>query len=151
MLNLYKNIRQRRLALGITQKELSERLGYKSVSTIAKIEAGRSDLPQSKIKAFADALGTSIDDLMGEVAHNDNAVVLDSSSNGRDILKALCKDRPQALALIDRLKVTGAGDVVITGVDAGSAKVIGYAFRGAVAALDEAELTGDNSMEIVIS
>lgn len=151
MLDLYKNIRKRRTELGITQKELSERLGYKSVSTIAKIEAGRSDLPQSKIKAFADALSTSVDVLMGDAIPNNNAAAPNPPTTGRDILKALCKDSPQALALIDKMQVTDTGDVTITGVDAGSAKVIGHAFRGAVAALDEAELTGDSSMEIVIS
>lgn len=52
-------IKERRLELGITQKELAKRVGYTSHTTIAKVESGSVDLPQSKIMAFADALDTS--------------------------------------------------------------------------------------------
>ena len=37
-MELYKNIRSRRIALKMTQQELAQKLGYKSTSTIAKIE-----------------------------------------------------------------------------------------------------------------
>ena len=59
MLDLYKNIRDRRIKLGMSQEELAKKLGYKSRSTIAKIETGKVDLPESKIKSFADALNTT--------------------------------------------------------------------------------------------
>ena len=64
-MKLYENIRERRTALNITQEELAFKLGYKSTSTIAKIEAGKSDVPYSKIVAFADALDTTTGALMG--------------------------------------------------------------------------------------
>ena len=66
-MELYKNIRNRRLELGLTQAELAKKIGYRSISTIAKIERGINDIPQSKIKAFADALNTTPGELMGEV------------------------------------------------------------------------------------
>lgn len=66
-MELYKNIRNRRIELGLTQAELAEKIGYRSISTIAKIERGINDIPQSKIKAFADALNTTPGELMGEV------------------------------------------------------------------------------------
>ena len=64
-MNLYARIRARREELGITQDELAKRLGYKSRSTIAKIESGENDIPQSKIEAFADALSVTTAYLMG--------------------------------------------------------------------------------------
>lgn len=65
MSELYSNIRKFRLLRGLTQDDLAERMGYKSKSTIAKIESGKNDIPQSKIKAFADALSVTVGDLMG--------------------------------------------------------------------------------------
>ena len=35
-----KNIKKRRIALGLTQEDLAKKLGYKSKSTINKIEKG---------------------------------------------------------------------------------------------------------------
>lgn len=62
---LYINIKNRRTELGMSQEELAEKMGYTSRSTIAKIEAGKNDIPQSKIQAFAKALDTTPGFLMG--------------------------------------------------------------------------------------
>jgi transcriptional regulator with XRE-family HTH domain len=51
--------------LGLTQEELANRMGYKSKSTINKIELGINDIPQSKIVQFAEVLGTTPAELMG--------------------------------------------------------------------------------------
>ena len=64
-MELYENIRTRRIALRMTQQELAARLGYKSSSTIAKIEAGVNDIPQAKIIAFANARATTPGALLG--------------------------------------------------------------------------------------
>ena len=64
-MELYKNIRSRRIALKMTQQELAQKLGYKSTSTIAKIESGENDIPQAKLGAFANALNTTPAALMG--------------------------------------------------------------------------------------
>ena len=60
-----ERIRQRREELGMTQAELAERLGYRSRSSINKIENGTNDITQSKVKRFAEVLDTSISYLMG--------------------------------------------------------------------------------------
>lgn len=65
MLNLYTNIKNRRLELDLTQTQLAERLGYADKSMIAKIEKGQIDLSHSKILALAAALQTTPGDLMG--------------------------------------------------------------------------------------
>ena len=60
-----QNIADLRRQLGWTQEELARRMGYKSKSTINKIELGINDIPQSKIVKFAEVLGTSPSRLMG--------------------------------------------------------------------------------------
>lgn len=65
MLNLYKNIKKRRLELNLTQTDLSLRLGYRDKSTIAKIESGVVDLSHNKILEFARALETTPEELLG--------------------------------------------------------------------------------------
>lgn len=65
MLELYDRIRMRREELNLSQDELARKLGYRSRSSINKIEKGINDIPQSKIKAFASALDTTPEYLMG--------------------------------------------------------------------------------------
>ena len=65
MLQVYKNIKARRLNLGLTQQELADRTGYTNKSAIARIEAGQIDLPLPKIELFAKALHTTGPELMG--------------------------------------------------------------------------------------
>ena len=64
-MNLYNRIRERRIALGMSQGELAKLLGYTNRSTITKIEKGVNDITQSKIEAFATALKTTPGYLMG--------------------------------------------------------------------------------------
>jgi len=58
-------IKSRRIALGYSQEYLAKLMGYKSRSTINKIELGVNDITQSKVSAFAQALNTSVSYLMG--------------------------------------------------------------------------------------
>ena len=59
------NILLLRKQLGWTQEELAKKMGYKSKSTINKIELGINDIPQSKIVKFAEVLGCTPAFLMG--------------------------------------------------------------------------------------
>ena len=59
------NILAIRKQLGWTQEELANKMGYKSKSSINKIELGLNDIPQSKIAQFAKVLGVSPARLMG--------------------------------------------------------------------------------------
>ena len=65
MLKLYENIKRHRKLAGFTQEEMARRTGYTDRSSIARIEKGEIDLPQSKIKQFADAFGITPGELMG--------------------------------------------------------------------------------------
>ena len=82
MLELYERIKERRKALGISQQELAELTGYTDRSSIAKIEKGEVDLPQSRILAFAQALNTTTTDLMGD----------DGKADFEQKIKAVLKD-----------------------------------------------------------
>ena len=53
---IIKKLREDR---GMTQEKLAELMGYSHKSSINKIEMGKSDLPQSKIVAFAKIFGVS--------------------------------------------------------------------------------------------
>lgn len=58
-------IRTRRNELNMTQAELAKKLGYKTKSSITKIEQGVSDITQTQVKQFAKALDCSVSYLMG--------------------------------------------------------------------------------------
>ena len=60
-----QRIKLRRESLNLSQEELAKRLGYKSRSSINKIELDIYNLKQSKIKAIADALNTTPSYIMG--------------------------------------------------------------------------------------
>jgi transcriptional regulator with XRE-family HTH domain len=60
-----ERIKERRKELQWSQRELSDKMGYSNHSTITRIEAGKVDIPQSRIVQFADVLGVSVAYLMG--------------------------------------------------------------------------------------
>lgn len=59
-----EKIKQRRNELGWSQRDLAARMGYSNHTTVTKIEAGKVDIPQSKVMKFADVMGVSIAYLM---------------------------------------------------------------------------------------
>ena len=66
MLELYRNIKRIREEKGMSQDELARLVGFKSRSSINKIEMGVNDITQSKLIAIANALHVSPGELMGE-------------------------------------------------------------------------------------
>ena len=56
--DLSSRIRQRREQLGLSQEELAARMGYRSKSSITKLEKGINDLPRAKLEELAAALDT---------------------------------------------------------------------------------------------
>lgn len=65
MLTLYSNIKRLRKLHGWSQDELAKKAGYIDRSSIAKIENGKFDLPQSKILLFAQIFDVEPGALMG--------------------------------------------------------------------------------------
>ena len=65
MSELSTRVRLRREELGLSQEQLAQRMGYRSKSSITKLEKGVNDIPQSKVEEFAAALETTPAWLMG--------------------------------------------------------------------------------------
>ena len=60
-----ERIKQRRIELDMSQRDLAAKMGYASNTTIAKIEQGKVDVSQARAAQFASALGVSVAYLMG--------------------------------------------------------------------------------------
>lgn len=96
-MDTHENIKKYRKLRGLSQSALAELTGYGDRSSIAKIESGSVDLPQSKISAFAKALGVSPVTLMGI---NDESISL---SKAKELLSEKSKNNPR-LSSSERLE-----------------------------------------------
>lgn len=63
-MNVGSNIKKRRYELRMSQQELADAMGYKTRSTIAKIESGENDVTQSKLRRFAQVMDTTVEYLL---------------------------------------------------------------------------------------
>ena len=64
-MTLGQRVRKRREELGLSQTELSDKLGFKSRSSLNKIESDQRAPRQQMIKALADALDTTVLYILG--------------------------------------------------------------------------------------
>ncbi len=81
-----QRIKRFRIAKNLSQEELAKKLGYKSRSTINKIELGINDITQSKIVEFAKIFNVLPSDIMGwnsENSKQENLHII--GSNGKEI------------------------------------------------------------------
>ena len=78
------NIRKRRYELKMSQQELADAMGYKTRSTIAKIESGENDISQKKLQRIAAVLETTVEALVAGSSAEEGAVplVLPDSTDG---------------------------------------------------------------------
>ena len=60
-----ERIKARRKELKMSQREMAARLGYTDHTTLTRIEAGKVDLPQSRIVKIAEVLGVTPGYIMG--------------------------------------------------------------------------------------
>ena len=73
-MTLGENIRNRRIKLHLSQQELADALGFKTRSSITKIEKNKSNLPQNKLFALANILNTTVDHLItGKLQEKDHS------------------------------------------------------------------------------
>ena len=79
MKTIGERIKEARTKKGLSQTELAEKLGYKSRSSVNKIEVGGRDIPRSQIVKIAEILGVTPSYLMGwedEKKDEPSAVIL---------------------------------------------------------------------------
>lgn len=100
MLELYRNIKKLREEKGMSQDELARLTGYTSRSSIAKIEKGDVDLQQSKILAFAKALGTTPGKLMGLTEFDDKPTTLAAHFDGEEYTESELEEIKQFAAFV---------------------------------------------------
>jgi len=86
-----ERIKKLRCDLSWSQEELAKRVGYADKTSIAKIEAGKVDVPQSKIIAFAKALNTTTSYLLeGDMA--DFPTIIAAHLDTSDLTEAELED-----------------------------------------------------------
>lgn len=73
-LGIGKRIKERRIALGMTQEELAKKMGYSTRQAISKVEKGDDNITSDRVKKFADALDVSVSYLMGWDEEQINAI-----------------------------------------------------------------------------
>lgn len=78
---LGRRIRVLREGLGMSQDELAQKTGYKSRSSVNKVEMGVQGLTQSKIVRFAEALHTTPGALLDGLPSPDSVLCTDSPSD----------------------------------------------------------------------
>ncbi len=123
--NIGKRIKDLRLRQNLSQEELAKKLGYKSRSTINKIELGINDVSQTTIMKLSDVLNTTPGYLMGwtednnlENQHqnprpeayclnNDEKFVIDTMRKLNEYEKAI------VIKFIDSLRPEAEGEVKI--------------------------------------
>lgn len=65
-------IKARRQELKLSQRELAAQLGYTDHTTLTRIEAGKVDLPQSRLMKIAKVLGVTPGYLIGSANEEDS-------------------------------------------------------------------------------
>jgi len=116
---LYKNIKKKRLELGMSQEELAKKVGYSSRSMIAKIEAGDIDLYQSKIEEIAIALETTSAELMGwkKNTAEEIAIIMQTEADVgiliKDYLSITSESKKRLLAYAEKLRLLNEEDALV--------------------------------------
>lgn len=67
MEQVYANIKERRIELQMSQEDLARKVGYTDRSSIAKVELGKVNLSLEMLRKFAQALDTTMTDLLDYV------------------------------------------------------------------------------------
>ena len=112
-MDIYDRIRKLREELGMSQEELALKVGFKTRSSVTKIEQGKRDLSQSQVVAFAKALNTTPEYLLGWdgkhdieelfpsplendeyvwIARNAKKLSVEEQAKLKDVMKALFKN-----------------------------------------------------------
>lgn len=108
-----ERIKARRQELGLTQRDLAKRMGYTDHTTITRAEAGKVDLPLSRVSQFAEALRVSPSYLMGwEDEDKKNPVTRDGMSEDQKKLMRFAETVPaeKAALLLKVMKSILEGD-----------------------------------------
>lgn len=110
-MHIGERIKQRREELHMSMDDLAQKLGYKSRTSIFKIESGDTDLPLSKVEEFAAALFVTPQYLMGwedNGTQSDVPYYLDEETAG---IAQEVYDRPELKILFDASRKASKEDI----------------------------------------
>lgn len=131
MATIGERIRSRRIELNMTQFELAQQLGYKSSSSINKIEKDGRGLPMKKINQIAEVLNTTPDYIMGwtnelSSPKNKTSQIRIVDKNENQILKKAVQNLVKCIEL-DNSKITEAIFNAVVKLDENEKnRVLGY-------------------------
>ncbi len=97
---------------GLTQKEVADRLGYATHTSIFKIEAGKQEVPITQIPAICKVLRCTPLELLGLKSEGDYVIAADPESE-------TLFERVQALPAAQRNQLKQTIDLLITGMEEG--------------------------------
>ncbi|MBS5794709.1 MAG: helix-turn-helix domain-containing protein [Clostridiales bacterium] len=103
--SIYERIRILREKKGITQDELATQLGYTSRSSIAKIESGKTDITQSKVKELAEILNTTTSYLIDGIDNSSNLKNNNFINNNQ-----ITNDEKDLLIKFNKLNILGKNE-----------------------------------------
>ena len=110
IMKIGERIKYRREQLGLSQDELAKRLGYKSRSSVNKIEKDASGLPQTKIAIIANVLQTTPAYIMGwEEMQQKNSILAELTVRMRtdkefsSIVEGIAQLNPEQLASVKQI------------------------------------------------
>lgn len=93
-------IKNRRIALGMSQTELAKKLGYSNKSMISLVESGKRDLNMSQLYTLANALDCTTSDLIDDIDPGDDDLMVlisrlspEQKEAARLFLQVLIKDK----------------------------------------------------------
>lgn len=98
-MNIGEIIKKRRLELGISQEELSKKMGYSSKTSISKMEKGISDIPLKKIQKLSNFLYIDILKLVKSDKEKNNF----ENIKYKNILRLLDKLEDKELIKLEKL------------------------------------------------
>ena len=112
---LQKNIKNRRMQMGLSQEELAERIGYPDPSIISDIENGKLISYHSELDRIASALNTSSEILMGWVSDYEFKDTVEKKEEFTPEVRAAARgmmdlseeDRKSAMDMINYLRQKG--------------------------------------------
>lgn len=105
-------IKEKRIELNMSQRDLAEKMNYSNHSTIGKIERGQVDISQTRMAQFAEVLHTDVAYLMGwDDDKQENPAKYDGISDKRQALIDFAKSVPEDKAeLVLRVMKSILGD-----------------------------------------
>lgn len=78
-----RRVKEARIAKGLTQDEVAEKMGYTSRTTINKIEMGINGIPNSKLPLLAEILNVDISYLLVGDNKKESALLTLTSKDGK--------------------------------------------------------------------